>query len=257
LITVTAVQHVRPGKEATLDALMRGLKADIEANEPGCLRFDYLRADGKANIRLVYEQYRDAVSFEYHKNTGYLRTFIPALLDCLTEPPAVTTYDDVLAPRRQPSFFHVGMVVTDLEQAVRHYRDILGIEFTEPAVFDIPRLEDPFPHPFKMTAVFSRTEPPYYELIQAEGDGIVSAAQAGKILYYGVWEPDMAGRVKRLEEQGVGIDAAFRMDSDSTPFALITAPDLLGTRIEYVSTDDIGPIEEWVRTGRYPGGIGA
>ena len=26
------------------------------------------------------------------------------------------------------------MVVTDLEQAVRHYSDILGIEFTEPAV---------------------------------------------------------------------------------------------------------------------------
>jgi hypothetical protein len=124
-------------------------------------------------------------------------------------------------------------------------------------VFEIPRLEDPDPHPFKLTAVFSRTEPPYYELIQAEGDGIVSAAHAGKILYYGCWEPDMAGRLERLREQGIGIDARFRMDAESTPFAVITAPDLLGARIEFVGTDDIGPIEEWVRTGRFPGLSGA
>ena len=32
------------------------------------------------SCRAVYEQYRDAVSVEYHKNTGYLHTFIPALL---------------------------------------------------------------------------------------------------------------------------------------------------------------------------------
>ena len=257
MITVTAVQRVKPGREEELGALMRGLKADIEANEEGCLRFDYVQATGDPGTRLVYEQYRDAVAFEYHKSTQYLQDFIPSLLGCLQEPPTVTTYDDALVPHRPGSFFHVGVVVADLDQAVARYSDVLGVDFTEPAVFDIPRLEDPLPHPFKLTAVFSRTEPPYYELIQAEGDGIVSIAQAGRILYYGVWEPDMAGRLDRLRAQGVGIDAAFRMDAESVPFAVITAPSLLGARIEYVSTADIGPIEQWVRTGKYPGGVGA
>ena len=257
MITVTAMQRVRLDKEAQLDALMRDLKDDIEANEPGCLRFDYVRVDDDRQTRLVYEQYRDAVAFEYHKKTPYLRKFIPAMLDCLQVPPEVTVYDDVFTVRMPSSFFHVGMVVPDLDKAIAHYSDVLGIKFTEPAVFDIPRLEDPEPHPFKLTAVFSRTEPPYYELIQAEGDGIVSAAQAGKILYYGVWEPDMAGRLGRLRTQGIGIDALFRMDADSTPFAMITAPDLLGARIEYVDVQDFGPIEEWVKTGKYPGGVGA
>lgn len=257
MITVTAVQKVKQGKEAELDALMRDLADKIEANEPGCLRFDYVKADDGSNTRLVYEQYRDRIAFDYHKTTPYLREFIPGLLECLEQAPEVTTYGDVFSAALPPSFFHVGMVVPDLDKAVAHYSDVLGISFTEPAVFEIPRLEDPDPHPFKLTAVFSRTEPPYYELIQADGDGIVSAAHAGKILYYGCWEPDMAGRLERLQAQGVGIDALFRMDADATPFAIITGPDLLGARIEYVGVEDLAPIEEWVRTGRFPGGIGA
>jgi len=46
------------------------------------------------------------------------------------------------------------------------------------------------------------------------------------------------------------------MDAASPPFAIITAPDLYGARIEYVDLSDRPPIEEWVRTGKYPGGIG-
>ena len=253
MITVTATQKVRPGREAELDKLMAKLTADITANEPGCLRFDYVRSDADASRRLVYEQYRDAIAFEYHKTTPYLREFIPQLLECLEEPPEVTTYGDVGASAAPPSFFHIGMVVPDLDRAVARYSDVLGIEFTEPHTYEIPRLEDPYPHPFKLTCVFSRTEPPYYELIQAEGEGIVSAAQCGKILYYGVWETDMSARLETLRAQDIGIDAIFRPAAGATPFAVITAPDLLGARLEYVGIEDVGEIEEWVRTGRYPG----
>jgi quinol monooxygenase YgiN/catechol 2,3-dioxygenase-like lactoylglutathione lyase family enzyme len=258
MITATAAQLVKPGKEEKLDALMAGLAADIAAHEPGCLRFDYVRTEASGRRRLVIEQYRDDKALDAHRQTPYLRAFIPELLDCLEEPPKVTTYRDLVpAPPAQPSFFHTGIVVPDLEKAVARYSDVFGIEFTEPATFEIPRLEDPDPHPAKLVAVFSRTEPPYYELIQAEGSGITSAAHAGKILYYGVWEPDMRSRVDRLNEQGIGIDAAFRSGPGAVPFALITAVDpVLGTRIEYVDTADRGPIDEWVRTGRYPGGVG-
>lgn len=258
MITVTALQRVLPGREDEVDALMRRLKTDIETHEPGCLRFDYVRCADDPRTRLCYEQYRDRAAFEHHSSTDYLAAFLPALLACLEAPPQVTTYSDAFTPANLPaSFFHVGIVVPDLDKAVGHYGDVLGIEFTEPAVFSIPRLEDPTPHPFELTAVFSRTEAPYYELIQASGEGIVSAAHAGKILYYGVWETDMAARLEQLHAQGVGMDALFRMDAGSTPFSMITAPDLMGARIEYVGIEDRGPIEEWVRTGIYPGGIGA
>jgi len=155
------------------------------------------------------------------------------------------------------SFFHSGIIVPDLEKAISRFSDVLGIKFTEPATFRIPCLQDPKPHPGTLVAAFSMTAPPYYELIQASGDGITSITNGGKILYFGIWESDMARRLEELEKFQIGWDALFRMGPQETPYAMITKPDLLGARIEYVSEDDRGPIEEWVKTGKFPGGIGA
>jgi len=257
VITVTAVQRVTLGKEGDVETLMRDLTAQVKANEPGCMTFDYVRSDDDDHTYLVIEQYADDTAFVQHRNTRYLQDFIPHLLECLRNPPEVVTYRDVLPmPSTTRSFFHCGVVVPDLERAVACFSDAMGIRFTEPATFVIPRLEDPDPHPFELVAAFSMTAPPHYELIQANGDGIISVANAGKILYFGVWEPDMGGRLETLRKQGAGVDALFRMDADSPPFAMITAPNQVGARFEFVDYADKGPIDEWVRTGKYPGGIG-
>jgi catechol 2,3-dioxygenase-like lactoylglutathione lyase family enzyme len=151
------------------------------------------------------------------------------------------------------SYFHVGIIVPDLSAAIARYQDMLGIRFTEPATFRIPRMEDPHPHEAHFAAAFSMTEPPYYELLEAAGDGITSAKLAGNILYYGVWETDMAARLEKLKQQKIGLDALFKRDADSPPFAIITAPVLMGARVEYVDISAKPAIEEWVRTGKSPG----
>ena len=257
MITIIAKQTVTPGREAALQALMLDLTAKVKAAEPGCATFDWVR-NGADQDYVVIEQYVDDAAFEHHKTTPWLAAFVPKLMTCLEAPPQVTVYGDVVRrpPAPHPSYFHLGVVVPDLEAAIARYSDVLGIRFTEPATFKVPRLEDPDPHPGELVAAFSMTEPPYYELIQAAGDGIIAARNAGRILYFGVWEADMASRLASLRAQKVGIDALFRMDAESPPFAIITAPDLSGARIEYVDIADKGPIEEWVRTGRFPGGIG-
>ena len=258
MITVTAVQVVVPGKEADLQTLMVDLTAQVKANEPGCATFDWVRSSASPQNYLVIEQYVDQQAFSLHQNTSYLKAFIPKLMTCLQQAPGVTVYNDAVpAPPPAPaSYFHIGVVVPDLEKALARYSDVLGIRFTEPATFKIPRLEDPDPHPGTLVAAFSMTEPPYYELIQAAGTGIIAPANAGRILYFACWEADMAGRLAALRKQKIGVDALFRMDAASPPFAIITAPDLYGARIEYVDVSDRPPIEEWVRTGKYPGGIG-
>jgi hypothetical protein len=57
------------------------------------------------------------------------------------------------------SFFHVGIIVPQLDHAVARFSDVLGLKFTEPATFHIPRLEDPEPHEGKLVAAFSMTQP--------------------------------------------------------------------------------------------------
>lgn len=149
-------------------------------------------------------------------------------------------------------FYHTGIVVPDLEKAVARFSDIHDIEFTEPLVYEVPWVEDPEPHPLEVASVMSRTGPPYYELIQANGDGIFSLANSGQILYHGIWETDMAVRLDFLREHGIGIDATFRLDASSLPHAVFTEPFLEGTRIEYVDVSSREILLEWIRTGKSP-----
>lgn len=258
MITSTAVQRVKPGKAPQLESLMQGLIEQIDANEPGCTIFQYARDPRDASSYIVIEQYEDQAALDFHHSRSYLQAFLPRLLDCLQAPPELAQYEDVFPTLRvnrgtpisgAASFFHVGVVVEDLAAAVERFSEVLEVKFTEPATFHVPCLEDPERHPFDLVAAYSMTAPPYYELIQAEGDGICSIANAGQILYFAVWEPDMAHRLDQLEKQGIGLEATFRQDPESRPFAMITKPDLLGVRIEYVDATVEREIDDWAWTG--------
>ena len=104
------------------------------------------------------------------------------------------------------TYFHIGVVVDDLPAAIEKYSRVLGLTFTEPAHVHVPRLEDPVPHEHLVYVAFSKDGPPYYELIEAAGDGIFSKRFANQILYLGMWETDMAGRIAALEAEGIGLE---------------------------------------------------
>lgn len=152
-----------------------------------------------------------------------------------------------------PTYFHIGVVVPDLDKAIEEFSRVLGLTFTKPAWVTNPWLEDPEPHEHVVHVTFSRQGPPYYELIESHGDGIFSAENEGRILYLGLWEPDMAGRIKTLEAEGIGIDAASRSAEGAVPDWIITKPDLLGIRLEYVDVAEQEAIESWIETGEFPG----
>jgi quinol monooxygenase YgiN len=242
---------------------MQALIEQVRVNEPGCTLFQYVRDPSDASSYLVIEQYEDQDALDFHLSTDYLQAFIPELMTCLDGPPTLVPYEDVFPALRvnrgEPwtgaaSFFHIGVVVEDLAQAVARFSEVLGVKFTDPATFHIPCLQDPDPHPFDLVAAYSMTAAPYYELIQAQGDGICSIQNANRLLYFAVWETDMAKRLKELEKQNIGLDAIMRKDPTSTPFAMITKPDLLGVRIEYVDATAEHAIDDWVWTGKYTGG---
>jgi hypothetical protein len=128
------------------------------------------------------------------------------------------------------------------------------VKFTEPTD-TVLCIENPLTQQtenLEVLAAYSRTRPPYVELIQAGGNGIFSEKNAGQILYFGIWESDLEARIKKLKEQGIGIDALIRPACDKPPTAVITAPDKMRIRMEYLSSSLRLATEAWVITGKYP-----
>ena|SRR5690242_11714440 len=152
------------------------------------------------------------------------------------------------------AYYHIGILVHNLQEAIEHYSDLLDIRFAEPAQATV-FIENPQTgqtESVNLLAVYSRTRAPYLELLQTTGNGIFSEKNAGGILYFGMWESDIDERIKRLEEQGIGIDALLRGAPDKSVYAIITAPDKMGVRMEYVK-ELLRPVTEaWVLTGKYP-----
>jgi quinol monooxygenase YgiN len=94
MMTVTAIQPVKPGQNARLEALMKDLTIRVR-QEPGCVTFEYFRARENPDSYLVIEQYRDQAALDVHLKTDYLQEFIPKMMECLAQPPTVMVYEDV------------------------------------------------------------------------------------------------------------------------------------------------------------------
>lgn len=151
-------------------------------------------------------------------------------------------------------YYHIGIVVHNYKEAVGYYSNRLDIKFTEPtdSVLCIQNPGTQYTESIKVIAVYSRSRPPYLELIQANGDGIFSAKNAGQILYFGMWESNIESRIQKLKQQGVGIEALISPECGKPANAIITVPDKLGIRMEYLSTSLRLATEAWVLTGKYP-----
>lgn len=268
MITCTTALKVKDGKQAELEKLLVSLVEKVRASEPGTKMFQFVRSLDDPNKYLFLEQYVDREALDFHHNTEYLQPIVDQMMNYIEGQPDILTF----APIGQDSqdltqekdatvhhkyyqddistYFHIGIIVPDLKKAIEDFSRILGITFTNPEYFHINRLEDPEPHSHDPYVAFSREGPPYYELIEASGDGIFSAKHQGTLLYLGFWEKDMKARVKTLEEEGIEIDAWFRNEEDSVPFCVITSPQKpLGIRLEYVDQSVQPTIEHWVKTG--------
>ncbi len=149
------------------------------------------------------------------------------------------------------TFFHIGILVNDLDKAVDHYSKLLGVKFTDSASIDA-FIEGPNDTHYqqKVTACYSRTKEPYYELIQAGGDGAFSEKYTGQIFYFGIWESDMDKRLATLRTEGIGIAAIMRQAKDGPITAIITEPDSMGARMEYVNTSLRLAIDAWILLGK-------
>jgi catechol 2,3-dioxygenase-like lactoylglutathione lyase family enzyme len=143
--------------------------------------------------------------------------------------------------------YHAGFVVPDLEAAVVDFEAKLGYTFNPPTTLGVHEVEDRvsgITGSIEMRVAYTRQGPFRLEVIEAQGEGVYAAGGAG-IHHLGVWEADVAGRLKQLEADGDPIDAVLRQKDGSISVIYARSAALPDTRLEYVSEAQRARLERW------------
>lgn len=149
-------------------------------------------------------------------------------------------------------YFHVGILVADLEQAVERFRDVLGVDFAEPVYQDCEYFEQPGRmEPLRLHLTYSVQGPPYYELIEAQGDGLYGLHHGAGLHHVGIWEPNCEDRINELLTKGM-VKEAVLYRQDRTIIVAFTHPERLhGVRIEIADEGLREGHEAWLAGGEF------
>ena len=95
-------------------------------------------------------------------------------------------------------FFHVGIVVPDLEVAIVELGGAIGAEWSGPLEREVGE--------WVVRATFAQTPPPYVELIEALPGSVWEAAPGSPIHHLSYWSSDLDADGARLETSGMPLE---------------------------------------------------
>jgi hypothetical protein len=121
-------------------------------------------------------------------------------------------------------FFHAGIVVSDLERAMRELSDALDVRWAEP----VARQFEGAP----LRLVYSLDGPPYLELIEGPPGSPWEAPNGPRLDHLGFWSEDLAADRDRLAAGGLGVEA-YVPPAGGVGFGYFRAP-ATGLRIELI-----------------------
>ena len=91
-LTVMAIFHARPGKEAELRAVLTGLLAPTRA-EAGCLNYDLHGAPGDSGLFLFHENWTNQAALDAHLQSPHINALLPRVNELCTAFPQITTWE--------------------------------------------------------------------------------------------------------------------------------------------------------------------
>jgi len=143
------------------------------------------------------------------------------------------------------TFFHLGILVRSLDEAIPRFGQLLGTSFVAPKpleiahLVDVEHFGDDRPHPWSGRCTYSREGPPYYELIEAKGRGLFSLDNRDEGLHHvGLLVDDPHGLQADLADQGVRARARILRGPDGpTGVWFSHGPSLHGVPFEFIDGD--------------------
>ena len=133
---------------------------------------------------------------------------------------------------RPEDFYHTGIVVPDLEDAMARLSALAGYRWITPLTYTLPFRTASGTRELTSTFVYS-LQSPHVELIQEVRDSPWAAAPGNSVHHLGYFTDDLAGSAAMLEATGF----TFEATADVSPPGLALFAyyvDAFGTRIEIV-----------------------
>ena len=120
------------------------------------------------------------------------------------------------------TFFHVGVVVADIEAAMAELGEAMGVEWSGPIERDVGE--------WVVRAAFARTPPPYLELIEGQPGSVWDATSGAGIHHLSYWSDDLDSASSSLETAGMPLEFDIGV-------ARYHRGEHSGTRVELLDSD--------------------
>ena len=144
------------------------------------------------------------------------------------------------------TYFHIGILVKDLDAAMERFQKMLQVSFRTPRVVQVSQEYGRGPSLADLRFTYSYQGPPYYELLGAHDTGIFGLDQGEGPHHIGMWAPDGLERLKDLQGRGLRPEIVQYSGDGLLLFAYFERADLCGTRIEILDASQRAIHEAWM-----------
>jgi Glyoxalase/Bleomycin resistance protein/Dioxygenase superfamily len=144
-------------------------------------------------------------------------------------------------------YFHIGILVKDLEAAMERFKKMIQVSFRPPRVVQVIQEHMPGRNLADLRFTYSYEGPPYYELLEAHETGVFGLQQGEGPHHVGMWASDGRARLRDLQGRGLRPEIVHYSSDGLLVFAYFEPADLCGTRIEILDASQRALHEEWIR----------
>lgn len=134
-------------------------------------------------------------------------------------------------------FFHVGILVEDIDAAAERFHETLGLTFRPAVTARLERFADPEPRLLEPRFTYSFEGPPYLELVQMTDSALHAPALGEGLHHLGIWLPDSRRGIADLERRGLRREASIQRPDGTAQVWFNDPADLHGTRVEFLDEE--------------------
>jgi catechol 2,3-dioxygenase-like lactoylglutathione lyase family enzyme len=146
-----------------------------------------------------------------------------------------------------------------MQAAIAWFSGVLGINFHPPqrmtthGRIDPAEFGDGEQHEGTSHLAWAKEGPPYYELVEAKGDGLHSLERHGIGLHHvGLFVRDVDEVLARLAPSGVRVEGSVVGPDGKTMVCWTSRSEATGLMVEFMDERLRAGIQQWIDTGRPP-----